>query len=164
MLGDRIFHSLRIEQLQEMALNTRTTAYIITTLVLWGLIPIFDKLALDAKKIPPFIGIGIRVSVAVLALLSLLYAAPHLREGWNSLGMRQILGFAASGIISLVIAQYFYYEALRDSQVSKLFPLLFGGAPVVSIFLGWLVLGEKISGITAAGGALITIGSVLLLL
>ncbi|MBP7633227.1 DMT family transporter [Candidatus Ozemobacteraceae bacterium] len=145
-------------------MNTRTTSYILITLVLWGLIPIFDKMALDAKKIPPFIGIGIRVSVAALGLVPLLYAAPHLREGWNSIGMRQFLAFAASGIISLIIAQFFYYEALRDSQVSKLFPLLFGGAPVVSIFLGWLVLGEKISGMTAAGGVLITLGSILLLL
>lgn len=147
-----------------MSVNTRTTAYILITLVLWGLIPIFDKLALDAKKIPPFIGIGIRVSVAVLALLPFLYAVPDLREGWNGLGARQFLAFAASGIISLIIAQYFYYEALRDSQVSKLFPLLFGGAPVVSMLLGWFVLGEKISGMTAAGGVLITLGSILLLL
>ncbi|HOT30205.1 MAG TPA: DMT family transporter [Candidatus Ozemobacteraceae bacterium] len=145
-------------------MNTRTTAYILITLVLWGLIPIFDKLALDAKKIPPFIGIGIRVSVAVLVLLPLLYAVPDLREGWNGLGARQFLAFAASGIISLIIAQYFYYEALRDSQVSKLFPLLFGGAPVVSMLLGWFVLGERISAMTAAGGVLITLGSVLLLL
>ncbi len=147
-----------------MSVNTRTTAYILITLVLWGLIPIFDKLALDAKKIPPFIGIGIRVSVAVLVLLPLLYAVPDLREGWNGLGARQFLAFAASGIISLIIAQYFYYEALRDSQVSKLFPLLFGGAPVVSMLLGWFVLGERISAMTAAGGVLITLGSVLLLL
>lgn len=144
-------------------MNTRTTAYILITLILWGLIPIFDKMALDAKKIPPFVGIAIRISVAALALLPLLYAAPHLREGWNSLGMRQVVAFAASGIISLVIAQYFYYEALRDSQVSKLFPLLFGGAPVISMFLGWLVLGEKISSMTAAGGVLITLGSVMIL-
>lgn len=144
-------------------MNTRATAYILITLILWGLIPIFDKMALDAKKIPPFVGIAIRISVAALALLPLLYAAPHLREGWNSLGMRQVVAFAASGIISLVIAQYFYYEALRDSQVSKLFPLLFGGAPVISMFLGWLMLGEKISSMTAAGGVLITLGSVMIL-
>lgn len=145
-------------------MTTKTMVYVFVTLVLWGLIPIFDKLALDAKKIPPLIGICIRVSVAVLALLPLLFAAPHLREGWSELPMRQLLGFAASGIISLVIAQYFYYEALRDTQVSKLFPLLFGGAPVVSMVLGWLVLGEKISALTAAGGVLITVGSVLILL
>lgn len=143
-------------------MNTRTMAYILFTLILWGIIPIFDKLALGEKKIPPFVGIGIRVSVAVLVLLPLLYAAPHFREGWSGLGLRQVLAFAASGIISLVIAQYFYYEALGDSQVSKLFPLLFGGAPLVSMFLGWLMLGEKISGMTATGGVLITIGSVLL--
>lgn len=145
-------------------MNTRTIFFVFLTLMLWGVIPIFDKLALDTKRIPPIIGICLRISAAVIVLAPLLLTMPQLREGWSALSLRQGLAFAASGIISLVIAQYFYYEALKGSQVSRLFPLLFGGAPVVTMILGWLFLGETITAATAAGGLLITFGSALMFL
>ncbi|HEY9070806.1 MAG TPA: DMT family transporter [Candidatus Ozemobacteraceae bacterium] len=145
-------------------MNTRTIFFVFLTLMLWGVIPIFDKLALDTKRIPPIIGICLRISAAVIVLAPLLLTMPQLREGWSALSLRQGLAFAASGIISLVIAQYFYYEALKGSQVSRLFPLLFGGAPVVTMILGWLFLGETITAATATGGLLITFGSALMFL
>ena len=74
-----------------------------------------------------------------------------------------LLWFGASGVVSLVLAQVTYYALLKDQQVARTFPLLFGAAPVVSILLGVLVLGEKLALKQVLGTALVIAGSLLLL-
>lgn len=77
---------------------------------------------------------------------------------WRALGF-----FAISGIGSAFLAQYCYYEALKDQSVSRLFPVLFGGTPVVTALLGVLILGEAMTLTSGLGLVLIVIGSLLLL-
>lgn len=131
------------------------------TFVLWAIIPIIDKLALAGRQAPPA-GVVARLLVAVVALLPGLACSPTLREGLAELGCREWLAFGASGIISLLLAQYCYYVALRDRAVATLFPFLFGGAPVLTMGLAWAILGEPIGWRAGLGGGLIFLGSLLL--
>ncbi len=131
------------------------------TFVLWAIIPIVDKLALAGRKAPPA-GVVARLLVAVGVLLPVLALSSEVRESLAGLDRREWLAFGASGVLSLLLAQYCYYQALRDHAVSTLFPFLFGGAPVLTMVLAWAVLGEPAGWRTGAGGGLIFLGCLLL--
>ncbi|MEB3198541.1 MAG: EamA family transporter [Candidatus Sericytochromatia bacterium] len=135
----------------------------LVTVLLWGLIPIIDKLALNHQATSPLLGITIRAcAVAVLALPALALSG----NGWQAL--RQVPPsalalFAASGIVSLLLAQYTYYALLKQADVSRLFPFLFAAAPVVTMVLGVVYLGETWRARQVLGAILVILGGILLL-
>lgn len=144
-------------------MNAHTLALTAVTVVLWGLIPILDKLALSHFAASPLVGIAIRAaSVAVLAVP----LAAAFGQGATSIRAMPpvaIALFMASGVVSLLLAQYAYYALLQQAEVSRVFPFLFGAAPVVTILLGVLVLGETMT-LKQVVGALLVVGGGLLLL
>ncbi|MBI3039191.1 EamA family transporter, partial [bacterium] len=87
-----------------------------------------------------------------------------IRKGFREMSWESFGIFSASGIISMIIAQFFYYEALKDKEVTRLFPVLFGGTPVITMILGCLILGEKVTILSGVGGALIIAGSIMMLI
>ncbi len=137
----------------------RLHVFVVVTLVLWGVIPIFDKLGLADKKVDPWAGICIRLLAGFAAMIPVFLASPQIKAGIAALGWREIAVFSASGIISLVVAQFFYYGSLQEKDVGKLFPILFGGGPVVTMVLAWAFLGEKVTLVSALGGLLVVVGS-----
>ena len=71
-----------------------------------------------------------------------------------------MLVMAVSGILYMS-AMYFYLQALQSEEASTVAPF-FQAAAVFGFILGYLVLGEKPSGIELLGGLLIIAGSTLL--
>lgn len=140
----------------------KTNVYIFATLVLWGIIPIFDKLGLGDKKISPFLGLSMRLLSACAIFIPILLADSRFRTGLFELSTQAKLTFALSGICSVIISQYLYYTALQDEKVTKLFPVLFGGAPVVTMILAKIILGEQMKLHSIIGGLLIVIGSAIM--
>ena len=143
-------------------MNTSTLALTAVTVFLWGLIPILDKVALSQFAASPLVGIAIRAAgVAVLAVpLAAVYG-----EGSKSIRAMPpaaIALFLASGIVSLLAAQYAYYSLLQQADVSRVFPFLFSAAPVVTMLLGVTCLGESLTARQMLG-ALFVIGGGLLL-
>ena len=144
-------------------MNATTLGLTAMTIVLWGLLPIFDKLALTQHAASPLVGIAIRAAaVAVVAVpLALVYgdAAATIRAmPASAIGL-----YVASGTVSLLLAQYAYYALLKQADVSKVFPFLFSAAPLVTIAVGVFWLGETVS-VKQAIGALLVIGGGILLL
>lgn len=149
-----------------MTLNTLFLTGV--TVLLWGLIPVLDKLALARFTGHPMIGIAIRVgTVALLAIPGawVLARGGHGRSGnlsgstpWSAYAL-----FAASGLISLLVSQYAYYRLLQRADVSRVFPFLFSAAPVVTMVLGVVLLHESLS-LRQILGAVLVIGGGLLLL
>lgn len=144
-------------------MNPHALALTAVTVFLWGLIPILDKLALSYFAASPLVGIAIRAAgVAVLAVpLAAAYG-----EGARSIRTMPPMAialFLASGVVSLLVAQYAYYALLEQADVSRVFPFLFSAAPVVTMVLGVAVLGESLSARQVVG-ALLVIGGGLLLL
>lgn len=142
--------------------STHTLAVGIT-MVLWAVIPILDKQGLSGEKVPPLVGMALRLLAAGAAFVPLLLWRADLRAGIAAASWRAIATFAASGIISMLLAQITYYHALAGGTVTRLFPVLFGGAPVLGLVLAATLLGEKITAQIVAGGALVAIGSAILL-
>ena len=144
-------------------MNPTTLALTAITIVLWGIIPIVDKVALTQQVASPLIGIAIRATaVAIIAVpLALIYGdgATTIRTmPASAIGL-----YVASGVISLLLAQYAYYALLQQAEVARVFPFLFSAAPVVTITIGVLAMHETLS-LKQAIGALLVIGGGLLLL
>lgn len=144
-------------------MNATTIGLTATTVVLWGLIPIIDKLALAQFAASPLVGIAIRAaSVAVLAV-PLAAAFGQGATSLRAMPPAAVALFVASGVVSLLLSQYTYYALLQQANVSRVFPFLFSAAPLVTILIGVLWLGETMSPRQVLG-ALLVIGGGLLLL
>lgn len=140
-----------------------TLSLTLLTIFLWGLIPILDKMALGHFSASPLVGIAIRAAgVAVLAVP----LAAVMTDGISaarSMPPQAIALFLASGVVSLLLSQYTYYLLLKQAEVSKVFPFLFSAAPVVTLILGTVFLGESMSLKQITGVCLVIAGGVLLL-
>ena len=135
----------------------------LTVIALWGLIPILDKLALNAAPASALTGLAIRAGVvAAVALPLAVFAGNGLAE-LRALPPRAIALYVASGVTSLLLAQYAYYALLRQAEVSRVFPMLFAATPVVTMAIAYLALGEQPTPVRLAGAALVIGGSLLLL-
>lgn len=129
------------------------------TILLWGLWGFFGKLALERKMAPTSIFFAEILISAACALPLLLFLMrrqsvfpPH--ATWNAFGL-------ASGA-GLALGLLFYYLALEKGQVSVVVPLT-ATYPLVSVLLGYVVLGERPSAAQLVGAALVVVGMVLLL-
>lgn len=144
-------------------MSPTTLALTAVTVFLWGLIPILDKLALSQFAASPLVGIAIRAAgVAVLAV-PIAAAYGEAGKAIRAMPPAAIALYLASGVVSLLVAQFAYYSLLKQADVSRVFPFLFSAAPVVTMVLGVLWLGETLSGKQVVG-ALLVIGGGLLLL
>ena len=140
------------------------------TVLLWGLIPLLDKLALNQFHGSPLVGIAVRAASVALVAVPAAWSVGWGRQlgggglaNSRALPWQALLLFAASGIVSLLISQYAYYRLLQRSDVSRVFPFLFSAAPVVTMVLGVLVLGESLTVRQIMGAALVIGGGLLLL-
>jgi len=141
------------------------------TVFLWGLIPILDKLALARFSGHPLIPIAVRVWSVALLVLPVAWVLARGGSGRAWLGLATGSGFswvphalfAASGVVSLMLAQFAYYRLLQQADVSRVFPFLFSAAPVVTMFLGMLMLHETLTMRQLAGAVLVIGGGLLLL-
>lgn len=83
--------------------------------------------------------------------------------GWSALG--EVAGLTPRGWIGLLflgvfcsgVAYAFWYDALRVMPASQVGALLYL-EPLVTIVVAWFVLGEAVSPVSLAGGALILLG------
>lgn len=140
-----------------------TIALTLVTIFLWGLIPIFDKLALTHFSASPLLGIAIRTlgvsAIAVPLALTIGKGARMARE----MSPLAIGLFLASGITSMLLAQYCYYLLLQRADVSRLFPFLFSAAPVVTMLIGVFGLKETLSAKQIFGACMVVVGGLFLL-
>jgi uncharacterized membrane protein len=144
-------------------MSQSTVLLTLVTVVLWGLIPIFDKLALSHYSASPLVGITIRtVGVAVLALPLAAAFGKGLGD-LKAMPPAAIALFVASGITSLLLSQYCYYALLQRADVSRVFPFLFSAAPVVTLLIGVFAMGETMT-MKQILGVLLVVGGGLLLL
>lgn len=144
-------------------MNAATIGLTLATIVLWGLIPIVDKLALGAHPASPLVGIAIRATAVCALALPLALVWGDGAAALRALPPRAWLFYVASGVISLLIAQYAYYALLQQADVSRVFPFLFAAAPLVTLAVGVGALGEVLTARQLLGAALVIGGGLLLL-
>jgi transporter family protein len=135
-----------------------STFYILMAVVFWGLAPVFGKLGLE--KIDPLLAISIRtIGLAAIVLIVLIFTGR-----WEEVGEvdpRSGALILLEGVFAGLLGHFAYYFALKAGEVSKTV-LLVRGAPIITVVLGVLVFGEKLSFTEIGGMVLIISGSVLM--
>ncbi len=124
-----------------------------------ALTALFSKMGV--RGVHPDLATAIRVSfilVLVWGVAILSGAARQLRL----LPGRDLL-FLLLSALATGFSWLFYFRALQEGDVSRVAPLDKLSVPL-AILLGVLILGERLTPAALAGGALITLGSLLLLL
>jgi transporter family protein len=135
-----------------------TWIYVILAVIFWGLAPIFGKLGL--VKIPPLLAISVRsfgISVILMVVLLLSGQLNSLRN----IEPRAAGFILAEGIFAGLLGHFAYYYALSVGEVSRIV-LLVRAAPVFTVLLGVLVLGESLSLVKVGGMTLIVVGAILM--
>jgi transporter family protein len=128
-------------------------------IIMWGLWGFFGKLALEKEMTPTtlflaevFMSVVFSIPILVMSLRKNDSYLPHV--SWNIFGLISGAGLA--------LGLLFYYMALEKGQVSIVVPLT-AIYPIVSVFLGSVILKEKPSPLQWVGVFLVILGSVLLL-
>lgn len=132
--------------------------YALLTGVIWGIVPILEKLGL--VHAPPFAGLMIR-SLGVLAGVVLF---SWIITPWAAL---KVVGPRAAGLLALggflasFVGQMTFYRAVKMGEVSRIVPVA-GIYPLVAFLLGVLLLGESLT-LQKSCGVLLVLAGVLLL-
>jgi len=137
----------------------KSIVYAFLTIFLWGLVPFMEKIGLS--KLPVWTALffrclGVTVGIAILFLFKFpefKQAITHPPAGWYYL--------AAGGLLASVVGQIFFYNALKDGNVSRIMPLV-GTFPLVSFVLGVVFLKEAMT-FSSGLGVLFVIAGVMLL-
>ena len=110
--------------------------WILVTILIWGSVPILEKLGLATTA--PTVGVFVRSGGVVAgALLVGLVANP-----WRAMAQtpwRSVLLLAGGGFLASFVGQMTFYQALKAGEVSRVSPLV-GAYPLVAALLGWWLL------------------------
>ena len=136
----------------------KVLVYLLLAVVFWGIAPIFGKLGLE--KVDPVLAISLR-SFGISVILFLVLVFSGRLEGFWEMDRRSGGLILAEGICAGLLGHFAYYSALKAGEVSYTV-LLARSAPIVTVVLSYLVLGERLSGLQLGGIALILAGSVLM--
>lgn len=137
----------------------------------WGVGEVCTRAVLHSGKFGPLAAIAIRSSVALpLIWIAYLIAsralrAPMEQRAWGDADARSwALLIVGSGVVAGAVAMICFYAALSLGEISRVKPIAFALAPATAVLLGWLALGETMSGRKLLAVALILAGVVLLTL
>jgi transporter family protein len=125
----------------------------------WGVVTVIEKTIIDKVNPWAFIfwrWIGLGICLAVLLLLS-----PRMRAVVFSPPAKVIAIACFTGMLSWLIAQYFFFKALEIEQVSLVVPFT-ATFPAVTMLLAYIALREPITASKIIGTALIVGGCIFL--
>jgi chloramphenicol-sensitive protein RarD len=134
--------------------------YAIAAFVTWGLFPVYWKWL---REVSAFQLIGHRVVWSCVMLLGMIAVSRDLKSFKSSINLRAILIYAIAGVL-IAINWTVYVWAVNSDFILET-SLGYFMTPLVSILLGVLVLGERLSGaqwlaiaLAAAGVLYLTFG------
>jgi bacterial/archaeal transporter family protein len=130
------------------------TVLLAITAILWGVVPIIEKIGL--AKMEPLIALTIRSAVVTVGLFIITLAMGKGRALLEVDGKGLAL-FATSGMMAGVLAMWAYYMALKTEATSKIVPLA-ACYPLVTALLSILILKEGVTLARVMGTALIVSG------
>lgn len=132
--------------------------YILLAVFFWGLAPIFGKLGLI--EVSPLLGLSVR-SFGISLILLVAGAVTGELGGLASLSLKPAALILAEGIFAGLLGHFSYYYALKMEEVSRVV-LLARAAPVLTVAISVLFLGESITYQKIGGMALIIAGAILI--
>lgn len=125
-------------------------------MLFWGIAPIFGKIGL--VKVDPLLAISIR-NIAISAILFVVVLFSGQLENLMNMDRRSSIFIIAEGVCAGLLGHFAYYYALKAEEVSRIV-LLGRAAPVVTVVLSVVLLGEGISVGKIGGMILIILGAI----
>lgn len=125
--------------------------------VCWGVAPIAAKLALS--NVSPLIGMGVR-SVVALSFVSAWMAVTGIHRSFGHLNLRTVGWLTVEALLATVVGDALYFYALKQGSASQI-GVLMASAPLVTMLVANIVLGEVITPLKVLGAGLVMIGLIL---
>jgi bacterial/archaeal transporter family protein len=141
-------------------MNAKLFPYVlaVTTLVFWGIAPIFGKLGL--VKINPFTALALRSFVIALIMLVVMFIRGGFKE-LASMDIRSAFFIGLEGVFASLIGHFAYYYALSLGDASRVVPIV-SAYSLITILASIIFLSEKVTITRGAGAVLVVIGVFLL--
>ena len=126
----------------------------ILTAVIWGIVPIVEKLGLS--KIDALPGLFYRCVGVFIGwiLLGTLILKP---QQIKSVDLRSVPWLILGGFLASIVGQIAFYHELKAGEITRIVPIS-GTYPLVAFILGVLIFGESISWVKLSGVALVIMG------
>lgn len=131
---------------------------VLLTAFVWGLSPIFDKIAL--KAVDTTLALAIRMTISGVILFVYLLFANKAKDIVN-IPLKSFGAIIISAILSGVLGYIFYFKALSNYNVSKVVPMV-SVYPLVASIIAVIFLGEAFSFTKFLGIILIVLGIIIL--
>jgi transporter family protein len=133
--------------------------FAILAAIVWGVAPIVEKMGL--KNIEPLSGVMVRSSGIIIgAVILAIFNNSALKTAMKA-DPKTILFLFLGGIIASILGQIFFYNALKQGEVSKMVPIA-ATYPLVSFLLGLLFFGESFTVAKGLGIGFVILGVFLL--
>lgn len=120
----------------------------------FGIAPIFEKIGLTQAQ--PLAAVFVRAAITTIFTGGCLF----LQAGWAPVAtwsFKTWLAIIASGVIGVLMAQIFYFAALRGGDVGRVAPIA-GAYPLFACILAAIFLGEKLTPGRVFGTVLVFLG------
>lgn len=125
----------------------------------WGSSTLLEKWGL--RNSDPMAGVVARTTGIVLGVLIFMMVAPDVPRRYFQMDGRAKLALMGGGFMASVVAQIFFYRALKYGDVGRVASV--GGAwPVFAFVLSVLIFHEPLTGGKILGVLLVTTGVILL--
>ncbi|OPY79540.1 MAG: EamA-like transporter family protein [Syntrophorhabdus sp. PtaU1.Bin153] len=131
---------------------------LLTTMLFWGTTPLLEKLGL--KEVDPLTAVFIR-SLAITLVLFFLYLFTGRLHELTKVSGKNLILFAASGIMAGLLGMWTYYYLLRINMTTKIVPIA-ASYPLITALLSILVLGEEVTLQRIVGIVLTIVGIILI--
>ncbi|RUM33697.1 MAG: hypothetical protein DSY33_03735 [Archaeoglobus sp.] len=133
----------------------------IVSALLWGIAPLFDKLAIVNSKVLPIPANTVRCLGAVAALLTLAVITGE--WSFSAIDMKRAIYLVLAGAIAGGFAMVTYYAALKELGAGKTVPLT-SIYPLFTVIFSVLILGERVNVTRAILGTLLIVCGVVLVM
>ncbi len=125
----------------------------------WGLSALLEKWGL--RNADPMAGVVARTLGILLGIVIFMVIAPEVPRRFIQMDGRSKLALMGGGLMASVVAQMFFYRALKYGEVGRVSSV--GGAwPVFAFVLSVLIFHEPLTRGKLAGIFLVTMGVILL--
>lgn len=128
------------------------------TTILWGIAPLFEKLAL--AKVEPLVLLPIRTGFVTMSVLMILLLSGSSQE-LTKVDSRSLGLILLSGLFGGTLGLTTYFHAMKLGEASKVVPIA-GSYPLVTTLLAILFLHEAVTLPKLLGAAFVITGILLL--
>jgi len=139
----------------------RGVTFAMISALLWGIAPLFDKLAVANSKVTPIPANIVRCAGAVVALVFL--ATLTGEWSFSAIDSKKALYLILAGAIAGGFAMVTYYMALKELGAGKTVPLT-SIYPLFTVVFSAFILGEKVNVPKAVTGTLLIVVGIVLVM